>query len=109
MGSCGSGTFVREWAAVFDQERFEESWAAVTCPTLIVSGGQALEALVAAHVGGAAGPGFDGPMSEAECDRRLALFADLEHQVLEAGHMVHFDVPDELVAVTADFLGRRLG
>ena len=54
------------------------------------------------------GPGFDGPMSEAELDRRLALFAEVEHHTVDAGHMVHFDAPEELVSVTRDFLARRV-
>ncbi|MFN0027746.1 MAG: alpha/beta fold hydrolase [Acidimicrobiales bacterium] len=100
---------VREWSAVFDRERFEESWAAVTCPTMVVTGGQAWERWWKPTMAVRPGPGFDGPMSEQEEQRRLALFADVEHHTLEAGHMVHFDKPDELVGLTADFLTRRVG
>jgi hypothetical protein len=46
-------------------------------------------------------------MTDGEQNRRLALFADVEHRALEAGHMVHFDAPHDLVAVTEAFLGRR--
>jgi pimeloyl-ACP methyl ester carboxylesterase len=99
---------VREWAAVFDRERFEETWRGVTCPTLIVSGAQAWERWWRPTSAVRPGPAFDGPMPEAERDRRLGLFADVEHRAVEAGHMVHFDAPGELVAVTADFLDRRL-
>ena len=101
--------FVREWAAVFDRERFEEAWAAVSCPTLIISGAQAWERWWKPTSAVRPGPGFDGPLSDQEADRRLALFADVEHRAVEAGHMVHFDAPDELVALTTDFLARRLG
>jgi pimeloyl-ACP methyl ester carboxylesterase len=101
--------FVREWAAVFDRERFEESWAAVTCPTLIVTGAQAWDRWWKPTSAVRPGPGFDGPMSDAERDRRLGLFADVEHRSVEAGHMVHFDAPDDLIAATAEFLDRRVG
>jgi pimeloyl-ACP methyl ester carboxylesterase len=100
--------FVREWAAVFDRERFEESWAAVTCPTLIITGTQAWDRWWKPTSGVRPGPGFDGPMSDQETDRRLGLFADVEHRTVEAGHMVHFDAPRELVSLTRDFLARRV-
>lgn len=101
--------FVREWAAVFDRERFEECWSAVTCPTLIVTGGQAWERWWKPTSAVRPGPGFDGPMPDTERDRRLGLFDDVEHHTLAAGHMVHFDAPDELVTVTERFLDDRLG
>jgi pimeloyl-ACP methyl ester carboxylesterase len=100
--------FVREWGAVFDRERFEEYWAAVTCPTLIVSGADAWERWWRPTAAVRPGPGFDGPMSEAELRRRLGLFADVEHHAVDAGHMVHFDALDDLIALTADFLARRV-
>lgn len=99
--------FVRGWAAVFDRQRFEECWAAVTCPTLIITGGEAWERWWKPTDAARPGPGFDGPMPDAERDGRLALFADVEHRTIDAGHMLHFDAPDEVVAVTADFLHRR--
>ncbi len=43
-----------------------------------------------------------------ERDRRLGLFADVEHREVDAGHMVHFDAPDEVVSLTDRFLRRRL-
>lgn len=101
--------FVREWAAVFDRERFEECWSAVRCPTLIVTGGQAWERWWKPTSAVRPGPGFDGPMPDTERDRRLGLFDDVEHHTLAAGHMVHFDAPDELVTVTERFLDDRLG
>lgn len=100
--------FVREWAASFDRERFEECWAQVVCPTMIITGGQAWERWWQPTSAVRPGPDFDGPMTDAERDRRLGLFRDVEHHVLEAGHMVHFDAPDAVVSLTADFLDRRL-
>ncbi len=99
----------REWAALFDRERFEEAWSAVRCPTMILTGGEAWDRWWKPTAAVRPGPGFDGPMSDAECDRRLGLFADVEHHVLAAGHMVHFDRPAEVIALTSDFLARRLG
>ena len=55
------------------------------------------------------GPDFDGPMSAGEETRRLALFADVEYHTLDAGHMVHFDLPAQLATQVTDFLTRRVG
>lgn len=100
--------FVREWTAVFDRQRFEECWTQIACPTLVLSGGQAWERWWRPTMAARPGPGFDGPMRPEEERRRLALFRDVEHHVLEAGHMVHFDAPDAVVALTGSFLHRRL-
>ena len=100
--------FVREWAAVFDRERFEECWAAVRCPTLIVTGGQAWERWWKPTSAVRPGPAFAGPMSAAEQQRRLARFGDVEHHTIDAGHMVHFDAPEQLARLTKDFLARRV-
>jgi len=100
--------YVREWAALFDRERFEEAWSAVRCPTMVVTGGEAWERWWKPTAAVRPGPAFDGPMTDAERDRRLGLFADVEHHVVAAGHMVHFDRPGEVIDLTADFLARRL-
>ena len=91
--------YVREWAALFDRERFEEAWAAVRCPTMVVTGGEAWERWWKPTAAVRPGPAFDGPMTDAERDRRLGLFADVEHHVVAAGHMVHFDRPAEVIAL----------
>ncbi len=101
--------FVREWAATFDRERFEECWTQITCPALVISGAQAWERWWQPTSAVRPGPDFEGPVSAAERDRRLALFADVEHHSIEAGHMVHFDDPEQVVARSRDFLRRRLG
>ncbi len=100
--------YVREWSAVFDRQRFEETWSTITCPTMVVTGGQAWERWWKPTMAVRPGPGFDGPMSDEEERRRLALFADVEHHTLDAGHMVHFDQPEALVTLTTDFLTRRV-
>jgi pimeloyl-ACP methyl ester carboxylesterase len=70
---------------------FAESWKAfarrVTCPVLSVSGGPL---------------GWHPPDEEA----RLAAFPNLERaEIRDAGHMMHWTRPDELVAVLLRFLG----
>ncbi len=100
---------VREWSAVFDRQRFEETWSTITCPTMVITGGQAWERWWKPTMAVRPGPDFDGPMSAGEEARRLALFADVEHHTLDAGHMVHFDLPAQLAALVTDFLTRRVG
>jgi len=80
----------------------EERWSWVRCPTLVVTGGRA--------------GGFwrdrrgmpdaeDGGMAPEELARRLACFQNARHvEIACAGHMVHFDAPDELNRAIAEFL-----
>ena len=78
----------------------------VECPVLAVTGAIAWErwwSKLPDLDGTAAGP------DPAELARRLALFGDCEHvELADAGHMVPFDQPDQLNAVIADFVSRRL-
>lgn len=99
---------VREWAVTFDRQRFEETWTAIRCPTMVLTGGQAWERWWQPTSKSRPGPDFDGPMTDVELDRRLGLFHDVEHHVVPAGHMLHFDVPADVVRLTTDFLDRRL-
>jgi pimeloyl-ACP methyl ester carboxylesterase len=47
----------------------------------------------------------DGGMAPAELVRRLACFRNARHvEIVGAGHMVHFDAPDELNQAIAEFL-----
>ena len=47
-------------------------------------------------------------LSDAELERRLALFADAELEVVPgAGHMIHFDAPAALNDAIDRFLERR--
>lgn len=100
--------FCREWSATFTHEQQEERWSMIRCPTMIVTGLRAWEQWWKPAGEMRPGPGFDGPTSPAELDRRLATFADVEHHEVDAGHMVHFDAPDVVVELTSDFLDRRL-
>jgi pimeloyl-ACP methyl ester carboxylesterase len=80
----------------------EERWGWVTCPTLVVTGGRAgrfwrdRRGMKEAE---------DGGMSPQERERRIACFANARHvDIADAGHMVHFDAPDELDRVIVEFL-----
>ncbi len=96
---------VRDWLAGHDSQRSEERWAGVTCPTLAILGADAWERFWLPQLPN--GAELEGPMSDEELNRRLSLFASIEHVVMEgAGHMVHYDRPDELSAVVRAFLKR---
>lgn len=101
--------YVRDWSATFTREAQEDRWKAIRCPVLILSGADAWERWWKPSGESRLGPGFDGPMATAERDRRLGCFADVEHHEVAAGHMVHYDAPDRVVALAGDFLDRRLG
>lgn len=84
----------------------ERYWAAVRCPTLIVSGNLAAEYWRGAIP---AGVGWQGEFAQGELETRVALFPDHEHLAFaRSGHMVHFDEPDHLADAVGDFLRRRL-
>jgi pimeloyl-ACP methyl ester carboxylesterase len=80
----------------------EERWSWVSCPTLVVTGGRAgrfwrdRRGMREAD---------DGGMSPEEKARRVACFRDARHvDIAAAGHMVHFDAPEELNRAIAEFL-----
>jgi pimeloyl-ACP methyl ester carboxylesterase len=88
------------------REQIEERWKWITCPVLVVTGGES-------GTWWAKGPpGLKSPSPErtaylapSELERRLALFADVECvEIPGAGHMVHFDAPGPLNAAIDDFL-----
>jgi pimeloyl-ACP methyl ester carboxylesterase len=85
-----------------ETERNRERWRHVRCPVLVVTGGLAHEYWRAQMPF----PGFDGRFSEADLAGRLAVFDDVEHvHLANAGHMLHFDAPEELAASVRGFLG----
>lgn len=100
--------FVRDWSATFTHQAEEERWRAIRCPVLLVTGERAWEQWWKPTGESRPGPGFDGPMSAAERERRLACFTHVEHHEIAAGHMVHYDAPDEVARLTSDFLGREV-
>ena len=84
-------------------EASEERWSWVTCPALILTAALANE-----FWSGRRGVDEQHATPEpAEIARRVALFRRGEHEeIAEAGHMVHYDAPDQLVASVRSFLDR---
>ena len=80
-------------------------WPHIQCPTCIVSGAHASE-----YWGGAlpANSDWTGEFAPGELEGRVDRFQNAEHVVMTgSGHMVHFDEPDRLAEVTAEFLRRH--
>ena len=93
----------RDWLAGHDHERAEQRWRGVACPTLVVLGNEAWERFWQPNM--IMSQDLDGPMSEAELARRLANFANVQYLTMEgAGHMVHYDKPDELNMAVGEFV-----
>lgn len=88
-----------------DRDEGQQFWKAVQCPTLIISGDLAHEYWVGQFDNL---PGFDGRYGEGEMARRAAIFPRGEHCAFHhSGHMVHYDEPQRLISVIADFLDRH--
>ena len=86
-----------------DPELNRLRWQQLQCPTLIVTAGRA-------HTYWSAQmpiQGWDGRYADADLAQRLACFRNGEHvRIADAGHMVHFDAPAELLAAIERFLLR---
>ena len=100
--------FLRTSWGSFNFRQIEDSWERVTCPTLVVNGGESgdfwTRGAKSARKTGESG----GYLPEAEFQRRLALFPDAESvEIPGAGHMVHFDEPRALCDAIDAFLVRR--
>ena len=84
-------------------EASEERWSWVTCPALILTAALANEFWSGRR-------GVDEQHATPEPDeiaRRVALFRNGEHEeIAEAGHMVHYDAPEQLVRSIRRFLDR---
>ena len=95
-----------EWTASIDHATTEERWAAITAPVLAISGGEAWET----WWNRPRGPVRDRKrLTPAAFEARLARFADIVHvEVADAGHMVHFDQPEELNTLIDKFLRDRV-
>ena len=81
-------------------------WPHVQCPTLIVAGALAGEywRRLFPDV-----QGWDGEFTPGELEARAALFRDHELTIVEdAGHMTHFDQPDQVTARSFEFLTRQV-
>ena len=83
----------------------ELHWRNVRCPTLVIAGDLAHEYWSA---GVPAEAGWDGRFHGDDLPSRLRCFRDLTfHAFPGAGHMVHYDAPDELSLALAEFLENR--
>ncbi len=95
-----------QWIASVDHRELEHRWSAITAPVFAVTGTEAWDTWWARP----GGP-VDGRvrLTPAQFAERLGLFADIEHvELADAGHMVHFDQPDRVNELVANFLRRRV-
>lgn len=75
----------------YSQAESDAIWAQISAPTLFIDGGRSA---------------FAQSIPEAERRRRRALFRDhREAAIAEAGHMLHFEAPQTLGRMLAEFLG----
>jgi len=90
------------FAAPEDSYRY---WPYVRCPSLVVNGKEAHEfwrKLFPEAVG------WSGNFEPGELEARVALMQDAElHEIENAGHMLHFDAPEQLAETTLAFFKRR--
>lgn len=86
-------------------QQSEERWAWIECPVLVITASLA-------HEFWNRNRGVEAEaarMDPEELARRLRCFRRVEHvEIAAAGHMVHYDAPDELVAAIRRFLGDGL-
>lgn len=87
--------------STFDHGESELQWGFVECPVLAVTGDESMQYWSRRNLGDHEDPG----LHERETKRRLGLFRDARHVIVEgAGHMVHYDQPDALNRCIAEFL-----
>ena len=78
----------------------EERWSWIECPVLIISAQDS-----AGFYRGRGGIDAEAQVDYGEIERRVSLFRNATHvEVADAGHMVHYDAPDEVAAAMARFL-----
>lgn len=85
----------------FPHHESEDVWRGIDCPVLIVTGSDALNYWVANQ------PTLkdQGVFYTASLQRKQQLFTDARHCVVDgAGHMLHYDQPEQLNGVLRDFL-----
>ncbi len=87
-----------------DPELNRTRWRQVECPTLIVTADRAHHYWTSQMPI----PGWNGRFTDADLAARLDCFRDVAHvRIANAGHMVHFDAPDALLAALEQFLDAR--
>jgi len=79
----------------------EDFWRSILCPVLIVTGSNALDYWVQLQ------PELRGQTASYRDSliKRQAFFGNAQHRIIEgAGHMLHYDQPEQLNTVVSDFL-----
>jgi pimeloyl-ACP methyl ester carboxylesterase len=85
----------------FSMLESEQQMHWISCPVLIVTGDEALNYWTNAGLVSQA----DESLYQSELARRLALFVNAQHLVIEqAGHMLHYDQPERLNQLLLDFM-----
>jgi pimeloyl-ACP methyl ester carboxylesterase len=91
---------VQIWLST-DPELNRTRWRQIRCATLIVTADLAHEYWNAQM----AMPGWTGRFTDEDFSERLACFRSAKHvRIADAGHMVHFDAPEQLIAAIEGFL-----
>ncbi|HKI74678.1 MAG TPA: alpha/beta hydrolase [Pseudomonadales bacterium] len=87
--------------STFSHDESELQWGLIECPVLIVTGDESMQYWSRRNLGDTQ---IEGILAR-ETTRRLGLFRDARHVVIEgAGHMVHYDQPGALNACIGSFL-----
>ena len=83
----------------------EERWSWVRCPVLMITGGRSGEFWSRRR----SVSEEDSRLDPEELERRLSCFKDVTHvEIADAGHMIHYDAPEQLRAEIAAFLEARI-
>ena len=93
----------RDWLNGHSQESAAARWRGIICPVLVVNGADSFDRYWQPR---SPGPDeYDGPLTGPSLEQRLANFADVRYEEIPgAGHMVHYDTPDELNRVVVPFV-----
>lgn len=98
----------RDWFNGHSQAVAAQRWRGITCPVLVVNGGDAHERYWR-DIGDDPSD-YPRPLTGAALKERLSHFADVEYvEIPGAGHMLPYDKPDELNVVVGRFLHRLIG
>ena len=82
-------------------DRAQELWSWITCPTLLITAGRAAEFFARQH----RMPIELASNAPEEIERRVSCFRNATHvEIAEAGHMVHFDALERLIDLLEQFL-----
>lgn len=97
----------RDWFNGHNQAMAAKRWRGITCPVLVVNGGDAYDRYW--RFIGDAEDDYPEPLAGDALQDRLSHFADVRYEeIAGAGHMLPYDKPDELNAVVERFIDDRL-